>query len=179
MLVCRPQRQGGLCGDEIHDSLGLGEIHLPVDESTLRKLPGLGGPRSRREQQLKNELRHEDASVTADLNDILTGIARWPLEESHEHFIDPVALGINHLSQVIVAGRHSLRPRSLLQNRARNFPGLCPGDTKDRNRSLTKRRCNRRYRILFHPSRTGFQPVTSGVKIEILGDNRPTTPTPP
>ena len=65
---------GALGGNDIGDSLGLGQIHLAVDESSARELARSGNTCTGIDKKLENLIDDEPGSVAGNLHGILAGI---------------------------------------------------------------------------------------------------------
>ena len=78
----------GLGADEVHDGLGLGEVHLAIEECALGEFAGLRGARASGEEELQDAAGDEDAAVAGDLDDVLAGVAGGGAEEGEEDVVD-------------------------------------------------------------------------------------------
>ena len=93
-------RQGGFPGllpaggDKAHHRLGLGQVHLAVEEGPAGELPRPGGSGPGIQHQLEQALCHVQPPVAGELHHVLTGVAFWP----------PVHQG-HHVVQLLPAGR--------------------------------------------------------------------------
>lgn len=66
-------RESGLGGNEIHDSLGLGEIEFPVQESALGEFTWRGVGCATFEEAIEHFTGDEDAAMAGELDRVLAG----------------------------------------------------------------------------------------------------------
>ena len=73
--------------DQVHDGLGLTQVHLSVQKSPLRKFTGFRGTTAAREQILQNHLGNQGISVRRNFQRILAGVGARALEKCAQHIV--------------------------------------------------------------------------------------------
>ena len=81
--------------DQVHHRFGLGQIHLAVEEGTLREFARRGRPRPGGKQGGEHGLRHDHAAMTADLHHVLTGVAARCAEHGEQHLVQHHAVTLD------------------------------------------------------------------------------------
>ena len=83
----------GLGGDQIGETLDLGQIEAPVEEGPAREFARLGRAKSRdRRQRREDRLDHRPAAVNLQLDDILAGEAVRAGKEQDKAAVEHVAV---------------------------------------------------------------------------------------
>ena len=78
----------GLGPNKVHDGLGLGEVHLPIEEGAPGEFAGLGGSCAAGEEEIEDAAGDEDAAVALDLDDVLAGVAGGGAMDREEDFVE-------------------------------------------------------------------------------------------
>src|SRR6202043_1509766 len=76
LLGCRAQGQISAGANQIDDRFRLGQVHLAVQERALGKFSGPRSARSCAQTRLQNFRGNENPSMTANFDEMLSGITR-------------------------------------------------------------------------------------------------------
>jgi len=75
LLVGGPEGKGALRVDEVHDGLGLGEVHFAIEEGPLGEFAGFRRTCTTGEETIQNTLGDEHAAMAVELDDVLARVA--------------------------------------------------------------------------------------------------------
>ena len=99
-------RGGRVGGDDIGNSLGLRQVHLPVQEGPAREFSGLGKARACFQKEPHQLLNNVGRCVCGNLHRIFSGVAVRGAEHGYHHLVQA-----GHLSVVErIAGGLGNRP---------------------------------------------------------------------
>jgi hypothetical protein len=88
LLVGGAQREFRLCSDKIHDGLGLGQIHFPIQKRPLSEFPWICHSSPGRQEQIQHPPSHQNSTMATDLHHILSGITVRSLKISHQNLVN-------------------------------------------------------------------------------------------
>ncbi len=82
--------------NQIHHGLSLREVHFAIQKGTLGEFTRFSGTRPTGKPTIQNTLSDENAAVTVEFDDILTGIARRAIEIKQQTLIECGSVRIDH-----------------------------------------------------------------------------------
>ena len=135
LLIGSTESQRALRVDQIHDGLGLGEIHFSVQKGTLSEFPRISGTRPAGKPAVQNTLGDENATVAVEFDNVLTRVTRRPLETEQQSMIQRTALRVHNGNKM----RHSWRDiHWQSDDPGSNLQCLRAGNAHHADRSLTQ-----------------------------------------
>ncbi len=97
-----------LCGDDIEDGLGLGQIEAVVQEGPLREFPPFGRTRPGPQNLFEDGPEDERPAVAADLQRVFAGVGAGSLQKGDEDLVeDGARLRGDDLAVVEMMGKES------------------------------------------------------------------------
>ena len=97
-----------LCGDDIENGLGLGQVEAVVQEGPLREFPPFGRTRPGPEDLFEDGPEDERPAVTVDLQRVFAGVGAGSLQKGDEDLVeDGTRLRGDDLAVVEVVGKES------------------------------------------------------------------------
>ena len=95
------KREIGLGPNQIDDGLGLGQVHLAVQECALGEFAAARAARPRAQAGFEHARGDEGAAVTTDLNQIFARVTDGRAVDRHHDLVDQVAGVIDDLAKVL------------------------------------------------------------------------------
>ena len=94
--LVRGQADGAVAAgaDEVHDRLGLGEVHFSVQEGAFREFAGPGEARAGLEEGVQDGADDAGVSVAVDFGGVFAGVGLGSAENEDEDVVERGALGV-------------------------------------------------------------------------------------
>ena len=135
LLIGSTESERALRVDQIHDGLGLREIHFSVQKGTLSEFSRISGTRPAGKPAVQNTLGDENATVAVEFDNVLTRVTRRPLEAEQKAMIQRTALRVHNGNKM----RHSWCDIHWQSNDpGSNLHRLGAGNAHHTDRSLTQ-----------------------------------------
>lgn len=100
LLVGGPEGKGALRVNQVHDGLGLGEVHFAIKEGPLGEFAGFCRARTAGEETIQNALGDEHAAVTVELDDVLARVAGRCFEVQQQAVIERISSAIDNWNEM-------------------------------------------------------------------------------
>ena len=100
LFVSGTNGEGALGMDEVHDGLGLSEIHFAVEEGALSEFARFGMAGSGLEKGFKHALGHEDAAVALEFECGLARVTCAAMKEDDDALVEDEAFGVTCFGEV-------------------------------------------------------------------------------
>ena len=120
----------GLGADKVHDGLGLGEVHLSVEEGAAGEFAGLGETRAGGEEEIEDAAGDEDAAVALDLHNVLAGVAGGSAMDGEEDFVEH-AVAVEDAAESLGAERKVWDRGAGVEDAGGNGDGVGAGEAED------------------------------------------------
>ena len=131
LFVGGADSEGALGVDEVHDGLGLGEVHFAVEEGTLGEFAGFGRAGTGFEEGLEDALGDEEAAVALEFDGVFASVAGGVVEEDGDALVEGQVVVIAGFDEVDGAGGEGVKRVAMVQDAGTDFEGLRAGDADD------------------------------------------------
>ena len=124
---CGPRRCLPAGGNQVHDRLSLGEIHLSVEKGPARELTSRSRVRSRSQDGAQHGSGYHTPSMAADLDQVLTGVTARRAKDGEQNLIEHNTVLLD--APPLHAARRTIKQRTpSAKNPTGNFQRARPTD---------------------------------------------------
>jgi hypothetical protein len=116
--------EGALGVDEVHDGLGLGEVHFAVEEGALGEFAGFGRAGTGFEEGFEDALGDEQAAVALEFDGMFAGVAGGVVEEDGDALVEGQVVVVAGFDEVDSARGESVERVAMVQDPGTDFEGL-------------------------------------------------------
>ena len=116
--------EGALGVDEVHDGLGLGEVHFAVKEGALGEFAGFGRAGTGLEEGFEDALGDEQAAVALELDGVFAGVAGGVVEEDGDALVEGQVVVVAGFDEVDSARGEGVEREAMMQDPGADFKGL-------------------------------------------------------